>query len=45
LLPEPSKVLKIGLQQFITGETTPEELAPKVDEANTAAWAERGGPK
>jgi ABC-type glycerol-3-phosphate transport system substrate-binding protein len=45
MLPEPSKVLKIGLQQFITGETTPEELARKVDEANEAAWAERGGPK
>ncbi len=34
-------VLKLGLQQFILGETTPEELAVAVDEANASAWAER----
>ena len=45
MLEAPSKVLKIGLQQFITKETTPEELAKAIDEANKAAWEERGGPK
>ncbi len=45
MLEAPSKVLKIGLQQFITKETTPEDLAKAVDEANKAAWEERGGPK
>lgn len=38
MLPEPAQVLKLGLQQFITGETTPEALAAAVDEANAAAW-------
>jgi len=38
MLPEPSKVLKTGLQGFITGETTPEALAADVDAANQAAW-------
>ena len=42
---DPAKVLKIGLQQFITKETTPEELVKQIDEANKAAWDERGGPK
>ena len=43
-LEEPSKVLKLGLQQFISGETAPDALAAEVDTANAAAWAERGGP-
>ncbi|MBZ0296218.1 MAG: ABC transporter substrate-binding protein [Anaerolineae bacterium] len=42
-LSEPSDVLKLGLQQFITGEITPEELAQNIDAANEAAWAERTG--
>lgn len=42
-LSEPSDVLKLGLQQFITGETTPEELAVNIDAANEAAWAARTG--
>ncbi len=41
-LQEPSSVLQLGLQQFITGEITPEELAPAIDEANTAAWEQLG---
>jgi len=45
ILTEPGQVLKTGLQQFITGETTPEKLVPEVDKANEAAWAARGGPK
>ncbi|OQA44159.1 MAG: glycerol-3-phosphate transporter periplasmic binding protein [Chloroflexi bacterium ADurb.Bin325] len=45
ILQEPGLVLKTGLQQFITAETTPEELAPKIDAANEAAWGARGGPK
>lgn len=45
ILAEPAKVLKTGLQQFITGETTPGKVAEGVDKANEAAWAERGGPK
>ncbi|MCP4165793.1 MAG: carbohydrate ABC transporter substrate-binding protein [Chloroflexi bacterium] len=43
MLDAPSKVLKIGLQQFITGETTPEELAVELDKANEAAWKDHGG--
>lgn len=43
MLDEPSKVLKIGLQQFITGETTPDDLAVEVDKANEAAWEAHGG--
>ncbi|MBZ0298233.1 MAG: ABC transporter substrate-binding protein [Anaerolineae bacterium] len=42
-LKEPSDVLKLGLQQFITSEITPEELAPNIDAANEAAWATRTG--
>ncbi len=42
-LADPSDVLKLGLQQFITGEITPEELAPNIDAANIAAWADRTG--
>jgi ABC-type glycerol-3-phosphate transport system substrate-binding protein len=34
-------VLKLGLQQFILGEITPEELAVNVDAANQSAWAQR----
>lgn len=45
ILDAPGKVLKIGLQQFISKETTPEELVKKLDEANAAAWAERGASK
>ncbi len=41
-LEEPSLVLKVGLQQFITGEITAEKLAADVDAANKAAWATRG---
>jgi multiple sugar transport system substrate-binding protein len=41
-LPEPMQVLQIGLQQFITGETTPDVLAPAIDEANKAAWEQLG---
>jgi len=37
-LPEPYKVLQVGFQQFITGETTPEKLAADYDAANKAAW-------
>ena len=45
LLLDPSKVIKVGLQQFITKEETPDNLAKKVDDANKAAWAAKGGPK
>ncbi len=45
ILEAPGKVLKIGLQQFITKETTPADLVKAIDEANKAAWDERGGPK
>lgn len=41
ILDEPAKVLKIGLQQFITKETTPDKLAPEIDKANKAAWDAR----
>jgi multiple sugar transport system substrate-binding protein len=44
-LTDPSKVLKLGLQQFITKEETPNNLVKKVDAANKAAWDARGGPK
>ena len=37
-------MLKLGLQQFISGETAPDALAAEVDTASSAAWAERGGP-
>jgi ABC-type glycerol-3-phosphate transport system substrate-binding protein len=40
---DPQDVLEVGLQQFITGETTPAALAQKVDAANKAAWAAKGG--
>jgi ABC-type glycerol-3-phosphate transport system substrate-binding protein len=43
-LTDPSKVLKLGLQQFITKEEKPDALAKKVDDANKAAWDARGGP-
>jgi ABC-type glycerol-3-phosphate transport system substrate-binding protein len=43
-LDDPSKVLKLGLQQFITKEEKPDSLAKKVDEANKSAWNARGGP-
>jgi ABC-type glycerol-3-phosphate transport system substrate-binding protein len=36
-------VLDVGLQQFITGETTPSALARKTDTANKAAWKAAGG--
>ena len=45
ILEAPGKVLKVGLQQFISKETTPEDLVKKIDEANQAAWAERGSSK
>lgn len=45
ILDAPGKVLKVGLQQFITKETTTDELVKKIDDANKAAWEERGGPK
>jgi ABC-type glycerol-3-phosphate transport system substrate-binding protein len=45
ILDEPAKVLKVGLQQFITKETTPADLVKKIDDANKAAWDARGGPK
>jgi hypothetical protein len=32
------------LQQFITKETTPDDLVKKIDAANKAAWDARGGP-
>lgn len=41
ILDEPAKVLKVGLQQFITKETTPDKLAPEIDAANKAAWDAR----
>ncbi len=44
ILEEPGKVLKLGLQQFITKETTPDELVKKIDAANKAAWDAKGGP-
>jgi len=44
-LEAPNKVIGIGLQQFITKESTPEKLAAELDAANKAAWDERGGPK
>jgi ABC-type glycerol-3-phosphate transport system substrate-binding protein len=40
-LPEPYKILQVGMQQFITKETTPEKLAADYDAANKAAWAAR----
>ncbi|HEY3290736.1 MAG TPA: extracellular solute-binding protein [Anaerolineae bacterium] len=43
-LDEPKKVLELGLQQFITKETTPDDLVKKIDAANKAAWDARGGP-
>ncbi|GHO46013.1 ABC transporter substrate-binding protein [Ktedonospora formicarum] len=36
-------VFDVGLQQFITGETTPSALAQKTDKANQAAWKAAGG--
>lgn len=39
---DPSNVLELGLQQLITGETTPGALAQKVDTANKAAWKAKG---
>jgi multiple sugar transport system substrate-binding protein len=41
ILEEPGQILKLGLQQFITGETTPDQLAADIDAANVAAWEER----
>jgi hypothetical protein len=38
-------VLRPGLQAFITGETTPEELAAEVQAASEAGWPNHGGPK
>lgn len=40
-LVEARDVLKLGLQQFITGEITPDDLEVNIDTANEAAWAER----
>ena len=40
-LAEAQDVIQLGLQQFITGEITPDELEPNIDAANEAAWAER----
>ena len=42
MLDETGKVMQLGLQQFISKETTPEDLAKKLDAANKAAWAEHG---
>jgi multiple sugar transport system substrate-binding protein len=44
ILEEPGKVLKLGLQQFITKETTPADLVKAIDAANKAAWDAKGGP-
>jgi multiple sugar transport system substrate-binding protein len=44
ILEAPAKVLKLGLQQFISKETKPEDLVKKIDDANKAAWDARGGP-
>jgi len=44
ILEEPGKVLKLGLQQFITKESTPDALVKQIDDANKAAWDARGGP-
>lgn len=41
ILDEPAKVLKVGLQQFITKETTPDKLVQDIDAANKAAWEAR----
>jgi ABC-type glycerol-3-phosphate transport system substrate-binding protein len=41
ILDEPAKVLKVGLQQFITKEITPDKLAGDIDAANKAAWDAR----
>ena len=41
ILDEPAKVLKVGLQQFITKEITPDKLAADIDTANKAAWDAR----
>ncbi len=38
-------VLRPGLQAFITGETTPEQLAADVQAASEAGWPNHGGPK
>lgn len=38
-------VLRPGLQAFITGETTPEQLAADVQAASEAGWINHGGPK
>jgi ABC-type glycerol-3-phosphate transport system substrate-binding protein len=41
ILDEAGKVLKVGLQQLITKETTPDKIAADVDAANKAAWDAR----
>jgi ABC-type glycerol-3-phosphate transport system substrate-binding protein len=43
LLPDSTKILKIGLQQLITGDTTPAALAKAVQTANLDAWKAQGG--
>jgi multiple sugar transport system substrate-binding protein len=45
MLDETGKVMQLGLQQFISKETTPDQLVKKLDDANTAAWAAHGGGK
>ncbi|HMB23507.1 MAG: ABC transporter substrate-binding protein [Chloroflexota bacterium] len=44
-LDEIFNVLRPGLQAFITGETTPEQLAQDVQEASVSGWENHGGTK
>jgi len=43
LLDDSTKILKIGLQKMITGDTTAADLAKEVQTANLAAWKTQGG--
>jgi multiple sugar transport system substrate-binding protein len=45
MLDETGKVMQLGLQQFISKETTPDQLVKKLDDANQAAWAQHGSSK
>lgn len=43
LLADSMKVLKVGLQKLISGESDPATLAKEVQTANLAAWKTQGG--
>jgi multiple sugar transport system substrate-binding protein len=44
-LDEIFNVLRPGMQAFITGEMTPEQLAKDAQEANVTGWENHGGPQ